>query len=115
VGPYVIRFQRVHLVMMHSCVGVERNHGAFTLRTTVVLRTGALICVFRWGCGKHIDSVMSKIPEDEQCKCENSHPARPTNARPPYFLSCVFTHGISQAPPHAQDTHYKLEEETDLK
>jgi len=30
-----------------------------------------------WGCGQHIDSVMSNIPEHEKCKCETNNPATP--------------------------------------
>merc|ERR1712093_941279 len=30
-----------------------------------------------WGCGQHIDSVMSQIPENEQCKCANHNAANP--------------------------------------
>ncbi|KDN52183.1 hypothetical protein K437DRAFT_254567 [Tilletiaria anomala UBC 951] len=24
------------------------------------------------GCGKHVDQVMSSVPEDQQCKCPRS-------------------------------------------
>jgi hypothetical protein len=25
------------------------------------------------GCGKHIDQVMTKVPDDEKCKCEHEN------------------------------------------
>ncbi|KAK9893681.1 hypothetical protein P389DRAFT_174489 [Cystobasidium minutum MCA 4210] len=33
-----------------------------------------------WGCGKHIDSVMSKIPKEEQCHCDNHNAMNPASA-----------------------------------
>lgn len=35
-----------------------------------------------WGCGKHIESVMAKVPEEEQCKCppEKHNAANPATS-----------------------------------
>ncbi|BGP33539.1 hypothetical protein JCM10296v2_005343 [Rhodotorula toruloides] len=30
-----------------------------------------------WGCGNHIDSVMSSVPESEKCHCEPHNPLAP--------------------------------------
>ncbi|SCZ87908.1 BZ3500_MvSof-1268-A1-R1_Chr2-3g05376 [Microbotryum saponariae] len=51
--------------------------------------------VHRWGCGGHIASVMDKIPDGKQCKCDQ--PGGP-GAKP---------RKPSTAPAGKVDVHYK--------